>query len=305
MNVSLRQIEALVSIARLGSFTKAAQLLHLSQPALTVHIHQLEEAMGVRLLNRTTRSVKLTQAGIEVMPSLEGALRAIDDAVANTRAAASKAKGVVSIAALPSICTTILPTMITRFRGNYPGIAVTLRDANAHQVVACVKAEEVDFGIGSMEEDARGLELTPLIVDRMVVVFPAGHPLEKRKLIAAQDLAGYPLVSLDSESSARGLVDRSFKAIGYSAVPAYVVSQASTAIGLVRAGLGITVVSSATLKLSAKGGIKSRAIHDPAFTRKISVIRKSGRAPTHAADSFLKSIDPVGLRPGAKRISVS
>ena len=99
-DVNLRHIEALVSIARLGSFTKAAQLLHLSQPALTVHIHQLEEAMGVRLLNRTTRSVKLTQAGIEVMPSLEGALRAIDDAVANTKAAASKTKGVVRIAAL-------------------------------------------------------------------------------------------------------------------------------------------------------------------------------------------------------------
>ena len=211
MNLNLRQIQALVSIAKLGSFTKAADMLHLSQPALTVQIHHLEEALGVRLLDRNTRSVKLTRSGREVMPALEGVLRAIDGVIASTRGMATKTRGTIRIAAVPSVCATILPAFIAGFRAQYPGVPVDVRDAAAQQVVAYVNADKVDFAIGSVGERDPRLEYRRLIVDRMKVVFPAGHALEHRDVIELRDLLGFPMIAFDPESTVRTLVDRDRK----------------------------------------------------------------------------------------------
>lgn len=298
MNVNLRQIEALVSIARLGSFTKAASSLHLTPPALTVQIHHLEEVLGVRLLDRNTRSVKLTESGKEVVPILEGVLRAIDGVTANIRQQGSQTRGVVSIAALPSVCSMMLPLAIAKFRGNCPDVSVTIRDAAAQRVVSYVKAGEVDFGIGSMIEPDPGIQLVPLIDDRMKVVFAPGHALEQQKQIALRDLVAFPLIAFESESSVRSLVDRGFRSIGHLAAPAYEVTYASTAIGMAQAGLGIAIVPASSLRASTTRGIRSRTIKHPGFTREISIIRKSGRALSPAADSFLKSMRAVDWTSG-------
>jgi DNA-binding transcriptional LysR family regulator len=290
MNINLRQIQALVSIARLGSFTKAAALLHLTPPALTVQIHHLEQVLGVRLLDRNTRSVRLTESGKEVIPILEGVLRAIDGVTANIRQRGSNTRGVVSIAALPSVCSMMLPVTIAKFRGECPDVSVTIRDAAAQRVITYVKTEEVDFGIGSMIEPDPGIQLTPLIDDRLKVVFAPGHPLQQQREIALRDLVGFPLIAYESESSVRGLVDRGFRSIGHLAAPAYEVTYPSTAIGMAQAGLGIAIVSASSLRASTTRGIRSRAIKHPGFTREISVIRKSGRALSPAAESFLKSM---------------
>ena len=293
MNINLRQIQALVSIARLGSFTKAANSPHLTPPALTVQIHHLEEVLGVRLLDRNTRSVKLTESGKEAVPILEGVLRAIDGVTASVRQGGSKTRGVVSIAALPSVCSMMLPVTIANFRGECPGVSVTVRDATAQRVVTYVKAGEVDFGIGSMVEPDPGIQLTSLVDDRMKVVFAPGHPLERQREIALSALAGFPLIAFDSESSVRSLVDRGFRSIGHFAAPAYEVTYPSTAIGMAQAGLGIAIVPASSLRASTTRGIRSRAIKHPGFTREISVIRKSGRALSPAAESFLKSMHAI------------
>jgi LysR family carnitine catabolism transcriptional activator len=298
MNVNLRQIQALVSIARLGSFTKAANSLHLTPPALTVQIHHLEDVLGVRLLDRNTRSVKLTESGKEVVPILEGVLRTIDGVTANIRQRGSKTRGAVSIAALPSVCSMMLPVTIAKFRAECPDVSVTVRDATAQRIVTYVKAGEVDFGIGSMVEPDPGIQLAPLIDDRMKVVFAPGHPLEQQKEIALMDLVGFPLIAFESKSSVRSLVDRGFKSIGHRAPPAYEVTYASTAIGMAQAGLGIAIVPASSLRASTTRGIKSRAIKHPGFTREISVIRKSGRALSPAAESFLKSMHAIDWTSG-------
>ena len=297
MNLNLRQLQALVSIARLGSFTKAAELLHVSQPALTVQIHHLEQALGVRLLDRNTRSVKLTSAGREVVPVLEGVLRSIDGLIAGTRDAASMPRGVVDIAALPSVCSTFLPPVIAKFRGQYPGISVTLRDATAQRVVAHVKAEEVDFGIASVAGPEPGVQLSPLIMDRLRVAFPRGHPLGQLRAPGLRDLRDYPMIAMSPESSVRFLVDHCFNSIGHLPAPAYEVTHTGTAVAMVKAGLGIAIVSSTALKVNACAGLRSRPIRHPGFVREISVIRKSGRVLSQGAENFLKSMvaDSVAL----------
>src|SRR4051812_6190915 len=108
MNLNLRQIRAFVVVARFSSFTRAADLLHLTQPALTVQIRQLEQALGIKLFDRNTRAVELTRIGRELLPVMERLRGEIDAVVVSTRERAAMRSGIVRIAALPSVAATVL-----------------------------------------------------------------------------------------------------------------------------------------------------------------------------------------------------
>lgn len=288
LNLNLRHLEALVAIARTGNFTRAAQALHVSQPSLTVQVRQLEETLGVRLLDRNTRSVKLTQIGKELTPVIQRLVREIEAVVHNAHELSTGDRGLVSVAALPSVSSTILPRIIARFREQSPGVSVTLRDAVAQRVAALVQSEDVDFGIGSFPDTAPELQVTPLFTDRMRVIFPRGSPLAHKQIISLKLLAGFPMILMDQQSSVRVLVNRAFESIGHFPAPAYEVTYMSTAVGMVKAGLGITFLPSSALELSELSGMRSRVLNHPGLTRKIAAIQKSGRSLSPAAEGLLK-----------------
>lgn len=293
IDVNLRQLQTFITVARLGSFTRAAHLLHLSQPALTKQIHQLEETLGVRLLDRNTRTVGLTGIGKELAPVVDQLLREIDAVVVNTKGLAEKSRGVTRIAALPSISSAILPKVVAQFRKLYPGISVILKDVLAERLVTMVKAEEVDFGIGSLNGADPEVQFALLLTDRIVAVFPPGLGLERKRIIELRELVGLPLILMDKESSVRRLVDRAFEAIGEFATPAFEATYMSTAAGMVKAGLGVALLPSSAFETGELTGLRSRPIKHPALTRKIGVIRKSWRSLSPAAESFLQSLNAV------------
>ena len=135
MDVNLRHARAFVTVVHLGSFTKAAAALHLSQPALTVQIRNFEAALKVKVLDRTSRSVELTRIGRELLPLLERMLRELDAVVADTHAQSAGRSGTVRIAALPSFAASLLPTVISATRAREPGLSFVVRDAVASRVV--------------------------------------------------------------------------------------------------------------------------------------------------------------------------
>src|SRR5919112_2044900 len=120
MDVSLRHARAFVTVAHLKSFTRAAEALHLSQPALTVQIRNFESALKVKVLDRTSRSVELTRIGRELLPMLERTLRDLDAIVADTHAMSAGRRGIVRIAALPSFAASLLPQVIGATRAAQP-----------------------------------------------------------------------------------------------------------------------------------------------------------------------------------------
>src|SRR6266702_3626795 len=128
MDVSLRQVRAFVCVAQLKSFTRAATVLHLAQPTLTVQIRSLEDALGVRLLDRTSRSVDLTRVGRELLPVFERILGDLDTALLGVRDLTRQRRGIVRIAILPSVAASTLPDAIRTFRERYPGASFTLKD---------------------------------------------------------------------------------------------------------------------------------------------------------------------------------
>ena len=129
MDVELRHLQAFVAAAQHSSFTRAAKTVHVSQPTFTVQIRQLETALGVRLLDRNTRSVRLTPIGRELAPVIERILRDLESVLLNTQALSAKASGFVAVAALPTLSATMLPGIIAAFRSRNPGIAIQLREA--------------------------------------------------------------------------------------------------------------------------------------------------------------------------------
>ena len=291
MNINLRQLRAFVSIGRLGSFTKAAEALHATQPALSAQIRELEEALGVKLFDRSTRSVTLTQAGEDLMPSVDTVLTDLSSVVARARDVARRNTGRVTVAALPSLAATVIPDVIARMRKAHPGIVVVVRDALAERAVALLRADEADLALTSAPPADRELTFTPLFKDRMVAVLPRAHQLARSKRVRLADLLDVPLVLMDRESSVRRTVDNACASIGRLATPAYEAAFMATAIGLVRAGLGATILPSSASELLAAGDLVIRDLAEPRIERELGIVRGRRRSMSPALQAFVAALN--------------
>jgi DNA-binding transcriptional LysR family regulator len=263
----------------------------MSQPALTVRIHHLEEALGVRLLDRTTRSVSLTAVGREFLPTVERVLGEIDAVAVSVRDLADGRRGLVTIAALPSVASTLLPRTIAAFKLRHPGVTVRVRDGVAERVTGLVKTAEADFGIGSPTRRDPDLRVSALMHDPLGVAFRPGHPLERRKHVRLRDLVGCPLILPDGNHSVRVLIERGFESLGRSVAPAYEASYVPTALGLARAGLGVAVIAyAADAGATQAAGLRARVIEHPALVRHISLVESARRPLSPAARDLADEI---------------
>lgn len=303
MEISLRQIRAYLAVARTLSFTRAAAETNLSQPALTVQIRSLEELLGVKLFDRSSRSVELTRLGRELVPVFHRLLREFDEAVTGVRDIARHGGGSVRLGALPSFAAGILPDIIVGFRARFPRVALTIKDAIASRVMDLVLSEEVDLGVVGGEPIHADLDVVHRAEDRLSVIFPARHPLAQIERVGVGELAGFPLILMDPATSVRATVDAAFAAGGYRAEVACEVTYMMTAVGMVRAGLGITILPASAHEIRAEPGLVARAIADPRFVRPIAVVRKRRRTLPPAAENFLAAlVESLGDRgPEPKR----
>jgi DNA-binding transcriptional LysR family regulator len=290
MDVSLRQVRAFLAVAQFKSFTGAASVLNVTQPALTVQIRRLEEALGVTLFDRDTRSVELTRVARDLLPAFERTLQDFDAALGSARDIATQARGVVRLAALPSIAAGALPDAIRSFREQRPNVMFDLKDVIAGQVLRLVQAEEVDFGVMGGAVRALDVETVRCWRDRLHVVYPKGHPIGHGKRITPQALAEYPLILMQRDTSVRAIVDSGFHAAGLMPNATCEAIYMMTAVGMVRAGLGLTILPGSAREIRAEPGLQSKPIDDPAFARPVSIIKRSGRTLPPLSESFLQHL---------------
>ena len=290
MNATIRQLRAFSRVAGTRSFTRAASALHLSQPALTVQIRELETALGVKLFDRNTRGVRLTPMGESILPAVERLLRDAEALADDARELGAGNRGVVQIAALPSVASSLVPRAIALLAKRRPGIVVRLRDAIAQRVIALVQSDEADVGLGVFAGRAPGLAFTPLLKDRLEAVLPPGHRLARGTTISLAELAREPLVMMDTQTSVRALLEREMLAEGLLPRPAYEVTYMSTAIGLVEARLGIALLPTSALEMQRLGRLERRPLRGVSLSREIGFITRAGRALSPAAQAFVDAI---------------
>lgn len=286
MNATLRQIRSFVAVAQLGSFTQAAKALHLSQPALTVQIRQLEETLGVQLFDRNTRSVQVTRIGRELAPQLERLQEELDSVLGRTREIGRGRTGAVRLACIPSFAASVLPDAIMAFRAHHPHINFALKDVNWSSMVAMVRSEAVDFGVGDLPAAEPDLDFTQVMEDRMHVVFRQDHPIAAMKNVTLVKLAEHSMVMMDAGTSARLTADAAFAAAGCYPARACEVMYVGTAAAMVRAGLGFAILPASAIEWRAHPGLAVRLIEEAAFMRRVGIITKRGRSLPPASEAF-------------------
>lgn len=305
MNISTRQLRAFMALAAERNFTRAAAACHLSQPAFSALIRQLEESLGVRLFERSTRHVELSAEGEEFERSARRVLAEFDAALRGMHERAARERGRVSIALLPSLAADWLPQVLAGFRAEHPGIELEVADVLSEPCIELVRSGRADFALAATRADTPELRAEPFCSDDFHLVCPAAHPLAKQRELRPRDLAPWPFIHLSRTSSVRQYIDA---ATHPQPLPSVLeVDQLATVAGMVRAGLGVSVVPALTLYQFRSPELVVRPIHWPGLTRRIYLVRRRDRGLSVAAQGLYEWVmarRPPGLAAGPKTARV-
>ncbi|OIP09690.1 MAG: LysR family transcriptional regulator [Betaproteobacteria bacterium CG2_30_68_42] len=287
MNVSLRQLRAFLAVARVGSFSRAADSLHLTQSALSGLIKELESALDLRVFDRSTRRIQLSDVGRELRPIVEKVIQDLDTALDEVASLKALKKGMLRIAAPQLISCTLLPEVIAAYRSAHPQIRIRLFDCVVEGVQARVFSGEADFGIGPERDPTLEISARTLFEMPFMAVFPPGHPLERLERIRWADAVQYPIVALQGQFTERLSVDLHAALPELTLNPSNEVTFMTTALSMVGAGLGIAACLPYARSLAHSYRLQMRPLHEPEVTRKFFVFTRNGRSLSPAAESFI------------------
>ena len=298
INFNLNDLQAFRAVAELSNFRKAAEALHVSQPAFSRRIEKLEEALGVQLLERTTRRVVLTSVGRDFDRKVQQLLDDLDHTLLGIRGVAATRMGEVSIACVPSTVYYFVSQVISRYHERYPKIRVKVFDASANEVLTAVARSDADFGlnfVGSQEPD---IEFKPLMEERFVAACRRDHPLAKKRRVTWTELGQYDYISVSKASGNRLLLDQALSGLPGRPQGIYETQHVTSMLGLVEAGLGVAAVPSIAMPGADHPLLVSVPLFDPVVSRKIGLIRRKGRALTPAAQQLYAFFSEMKARRG-------
>lgn len=295
-NVSLRQLRAFDEVSRQGAFAPAARELCLTQSALSESIRQLEEALGLRLFDRTTRTVGLTAAGQAFLLDVRQAFETLEQGFQNLGDLAALRRGKVRIAAAPSVLSVLLLPVLPALRARHPGIEVDLIEDSAEGIAQRVQAGSVDFGVGAAHPAGGDLLTQPLISDAMGLVARLDEPLLQAGRLTAADLAQLPhlaFVGLTTDTAISQLL---------ASAPGMPQNLLQTPLRLsnpqllfeaVSLGLGVSIVPALTARhpsLGLQGNLGFRLLDEPRILRRTLLIQRPRRALSPAAQLLFDAL---------------
>ncbi|KJV37370.1 LysR family transcriptional regulator [Luteibacter yeojuensis] len=293
MNVSMRQLRAFLAVAGHRHFRRAAEALHLTQPAVSRLIADLEAELDVKLFDRSTREVVPTEAGRYLEQALARVLDELDGVLGHARAQADPLRGRVRIAAVPTLSAGLVPLGIARCTREHPSLEIILRDQSQAQVLDAVRGGEVDFGLTVEPATREEFEAETILHDPFRLVCRADHPLAARKGVAWKALDGQPLVLLDHASGSRRLIDAALAAQGVVARVAIEVGHPHTAFRMVEAGLGVTVTPALSLDALRPGLVTLRLT--PQIHRDVTLLRRRARSLSPPAQTAWDTFRDIAL----------
>lgn len=298
MKITIRQIECFLAVAELGSFSRAGERLNTAQPALSQAIKDLEGELSLRLFDRTTRRVELTDAGREFRDAAADILEQLGDAVRNVREIADKKRGRLRIAAPPLLAGIYLPAAIAEFRERFPGIVVTLQDVGTEEIMEMVRSGGADCGVGTFSAAVTEFERTVLLRDKLVLVGRAFPDLPAHEPVSWRYLEGQPVIALTRSSGIRLLVEIGFETAGVAFQPAFEVSQISTVLAMVEAGLGLAVLPSYALEDAKARDLVGLPLAEPTISREVVIIQHADRSRSPAVREFVAIMQARSRRIG-------
>jgi DNA-binding transcriptional LysR family regulator len=288
MEPTLRQLQAFVLSYRFGALTRAAEQMFVTQSAVSVLIQQLEEALGIRLFDRTTRAVRPTVAAHDLLPTAERMLRDLNALKAGARGIAQRTRGHLNFASTPAVAAALLPRLISEYQRRYPDIRVSMYDSPPDQLITQVLQEEVEFSIGTIGTPPEGITLRPLLQDYLSVICTTDSPLAKKRQVRWSDVFPLRCITVREGSGIRDLVDSAARQLGIAFDPAFEVAYMSSALSMASAGLGVALLPSALLDSFAYKNLVARPLQQPVVTRDINLICLAHRSLSPAAEGFIE-----------------
>ena len=288
MNITIRQLQAFLQVADAGNFTRAAERMHVAQPALSQHVRDLEDELSIRLFDRTTRRVELTEGGREFRHRAEKIVADIEHAARSAHEYAERKRGRITIAAPPLLAATILPWAMAEFARDFPGIEANLIESPSDRIVEQVRAGDIECGLGTFRSGEPGISRRVLCTDSLAVFCSNTHPLAKQKRLNWRELEGLPLIAMTRDSNIRLLAELGCETAKTALIPRYEVSHITTALAMVEAGLGVSILPTYAQVAVRDARLKAIPLHRPQMTRDIVLITQSGHSPSPGLQSFTR-----------------
>ena len=285
MDVSMSDLRGFATVAELGSFQAAAYVLHISQPALSRRVQKLEEALGVKLLERSTRRISLSTVGRDFLPRARRLLDELDSSLLSVRGIAERTAGQITVACVPTAAYYFLPEVIKSFSQDYPRIRVRIIDEGASLVLKSVLQGEADLGLNLLGFDEPEIEFESLLVEPFMLVCLRDHPLAKKKEVQWADLMPYKLITAGRSSGNRLIIDQGLSAMKERPRALYEVQHLTTSMGMVEAGIGIAALPKMTMPRGPHHSLVSRPLTNPVLKRTMGIIR---RRDTHLSPAALE-----------------
>ncbi|MBN7122801.1 LysR family transcriptional regulator [Erwinia billingiae] len=294
MNYTLRQLRVFVAVAQQGSFSQAGQLIGLSQSAVSHSIKELEGEMGIRLLDRTTREVLLTEAGEQLSSRLERLLEELNTTLLDVRSYGKQRSGTVRVAASQTIAAHLMPQCLAASTEHFPDIKVMLRDRPQQWVLQSIRNAEVDFGIvvGPLPEE--DFETEAILDEPFLLLCRKDDPLAAQQTIHWQMLNQRQLVLQDYASGSRVLIDEALRVQQVQAEIVQEIGHPATLYPMVEAGIGISILPALALPLPEGRPLLVRRMV-PEINRTIVLVRRKNRSLTPAAEAIWQEVRQQAL----------
>jgi DNA-binding transcriptional LysR family regulator len=286
MKIDTLGVQAFIAIADCGGFLKAADTLHLSQTGITRRLQTLERFLGLKLIERTTRSVELTAVGQDFLPRARRLLMELSASLTEIVENGKARRGAVCIACVPTAGIQLLPRIIEEYAKSFPENRISILDHASAGVAAAVLRREAEFGINIAEAHHPDLVTATLVKDKFVFICREDHALASRKTLRWKDVESQQLICAGAESANRFLLDQALGSIRVKLRPHYEVQHSSTALGLVAEGIGAAVVPELAVQKGANPRIRMIPLTLPSVSRTVVLVSRKSAQLSPAAQAL-------------------
>jgi DNA-binding transcriptional LysR family regulator len=286
-----RRLQVFHTVARLLSFTKAAESLHMTQPAVTFQVRQLEEHFNTRLFDRTHNRISLTEAGAKVYGFADQIFDLYSQMENEVREITGDISGAVLIGASTTIAEYMLPALLGDFKARYPDVEIQLRVSNSDGIVSMVESNAIDLGVVESPVANKNLVVEHCTEDQLVAILPQGHPLARLKKLTFKQLLDYPFICREEGSGTREVIgDYLATQNGDNDLHMHVAMELGSpeaVKGAVEAGMGVSVMSSSTIQKELRLGTLVAVPLKPPMTRPFSFVHQKQKFRLRVMEELL------------------
>src|SRR3954453_20376222 len=286
--MELRHLRTIAAVARHGSFSKAAEELHLAQSAVSQQIRRFEQELGVEVFRRSSRSVEITPEGEVILSYAQRVLREVDGLHGELQELTGLVRGEVRIGGMYPTGPYDLADLFAQFRERHPGVAVNMVEDTQDDLLARLRADELDCAFTAVEPDTLGDEYAATLIweEAFVVALPVPHPLASADHVTFDQLAGEDLIAYRENSALRRRLERTMADRGLAPRNAFICTEMAAVRALVSKGLGLAVIPGSATEQEGPP-IVLRPIGPDRFTWPVALIWRARRRQPAAAKAFL------------------